>query len=153
MCESNKAALLSLSFSMLVTVLKWNGLKLRAETAVWYVIRDWTEHDQSARLSYLPSLLENCLRLGRLPREFILLEIFPSAVFTAQDGSVQASTREMMKELFHYAVPPLVVEDGHGLLYSKSVIPFRPRDARHLLLLAGDNIDEEVCYNYAKIML
>ena len=138
---------------MLVTVLKWNGLKLRAETAVWYVIRDWTEHNQSARLSYLPSLLKNCLRLGRLPQEFIQMEIFPSAVFTAQDGSVQASTRTMVKKLFLNAVPPLVVKDGHGVLYSKSVIPFRPRDARRLLLVAVGTIAGEVCCNYAKIML
>ena len=133
--------MLSLSFHMLATMLKWNRLNLHSEASVWQMICEWIEHDQATRLTYLPSLLQDCLRLGRLSQSYIETEIFGSTLFAAQDSSSQASARAFVNNLLHGPERRLVVKDGHGLLYSNSIPAFRPRETRQLLLAAGGWVD------------
>lgn len=139
--EDNKVDLLNLSFPLLTSILKWNKLNLKSESTVWLVILDWVAKHTDERLQHLPYLLQNCLRIGRLAESYVKEYIFSSQIYLAQDGLMKAATQEYYDKLSNSSERKLAIKDGHGLMYSKSIIAFRPRETRQLLLAAGGWVD------------
>ena len=118
-------------------MLKWDKLYLKNESAIWVVITGWIETDRANRLQYLPMLIKECLRFGRLSETYIRDSIFASDPFMALPFDSQRDTIEFMNSVLHGESRAKTITDGRELLYAKSISYFRPRETKHFLLAAG----------------
>lgn len=139
------ADILELSFTAICKVLSWDRLDFKAEMTVWLVMQSWINARREERLSQLPRLIKDCLRIGRLP-ELSRKTILDSELIRA------LSAEERVKVIQHFKYitgcrSQCAIIDGYGLLYNKDIADFRPRGALHSLLVAAGGMEGRVFWS------
>lgn len=144
LCLFHRDTLLQLSLPALSAVLSSDRLNIYAESTVWLVIEDWINVNRAERLEHLPLLFKSCLRIGRF-RLLFIRHILRSSLYLGMSAEAHEQVKQHVAQvcgLLGGAPSQEAIIDGHGLLYHKGIVHFRPRDSRHLLVAAGGQTDE-----------